>query len=269
MASVSQGDRACRSRWPALFTLVAVVVSLVVTACSGGGATRTAAIVDQLSEREPDPAFVEAATATLEEAGYAVQYYPGEEVTVDLYRDLPALGYDLILLRAHSAVPEKDLSLPANVPQDILQRIMDRIGDDVLLFTSEPYEEAAYSEEQKDLQLLPVVYPGDSWDDAYFAVGSDFIRSSPARFDNTVVILMGCRSLSSDRTAAAFVDRGARAVIGWTDTVSPSHTDAASEQLLRHLTDGLSVEEAVEKTMTEVGPDPWYGARMVAYPGDR
>jgi hypothetical protein len=260
------------SRFGLAATVAVVCVSLAVlapTACSGGSSTSTAAVVDQLSEREPNPAFAETATATLEEAGYAVDYYPADEVTVDLYHELPTQDYDLIVLRAHSAIPREDLSLPSNVPEDVLQRIMDKIGDDVLLFTSEPYEEDAYPEEQKAMELFPIVYPGETWDKAHFAVGSDFIRSSPGQFDDSVVILMGCRSLASDRTAAAFVDRGASAVVGWTDTVSPSHTDAATEVLLRYLvSEELSVEEAVEKTMAEHGSDPWYEARMVVYPDD-
>jgi hypothetical protein len=48
-----------------------------------------AAIVDQLSLTEPNPAFTEAATDLLEQAGYAVDYFPGEEVTVEFYRQLP------------------------------------------------------------------------------------------------------------------------------------------------------------------------------------
>ncbi len=63
----------------------------------------TAAIVDQLSLTQPNPEFIGQARGLLAQAGYLVDYYPGEQVTVDFYRDLPTRNYDLIILRVHSA----------------------------------------------------------------------------------------------------------------------------------------------------------------------
>lgn len=250
---------------------VAAIAGLVAFVLLGGGSaergTLKAAIVDQLSIRNPNQSFVERATAILEDAGYAVDYYAGDEVTVEAYRNLARQGYDFVLLRAHSAVPRTDLSLPAEIDPDILQRIMDRIGDDVLLFTSEPYDENAYVDGQKALHLFPVVYAGDPASDSYFAVSSGFVRSMSGRFDGATVVLMGCSGLATDRTAAAFVEKGADAVIGWSDTVSPEHTDAAAERLLRLMVeDGLSPAEATEKTAAELGPDPTFGAVLRSYP---
>lgn len=141
--------------------LVALATFLALNAGSDGQSPPKAAIVDQLSLRQPNPAFVQSATATLEQAGYSVDYYPGDQVTVDFYRNLPTHGYELVVVRGHSAVPRKDLALPADVPQDILDRVMAAVGDDVLLFTSEPYSETAYLDEQKALRLFPVVYTGE------------------------------------------------------------------------------------------------------------
>jgi len=59
-----------------------------------------AAIVDQGSlapTAGPNPVFVKKATAILKEAGFSVDYYPGEEVTVEFYRNLPTYGYDFII----------------------------------------------------------------------------------------------------------------------------------------------------------------------------
>jgi hypothetical protein len=264
-----------------LFRLLAVLVVVAVVAClaalSGEGSPvptagvrsqPRAAIIDQLGSRTPNPSFVETTTATLEEAGYAVDYYGADQVTVEFLRDLPTHYYDLVVLRGHSAIPGKDLTLPKDVDPATLDRIMRRIGNDVLLFTSEPYDETAYLDDQKALRLFPVVYRGDPMSESYFAIASGFVESSMSgRFDGTTVILMGCSSLASDRTAAAFVDRGAGAVVGWSDTVSPEHTDAATERLVEHLVkDHLPVAEAVADTMSEVGPDPSYGAIMRAYP---
>jgi hypothetical protein len=97
-----------------------------------GGAAR-AAIVDHLSLTEPNPAFADRATGVLEEAGYAVDYYPGEQVTVDFYRELPSRGYEMLILRVHSAVPGKDLTVESQLPAATLERILASIGEDALL----------------------------------------------------------------------------------------------------------------------------------------
>ena len=248
--------------------LAAAGVIFMLAGGSGGRSQLRAAIVDQLGNRIPNPSFVENATATLKEAGYTVDYYAGDEATVELYRDLPTHDYDIVIWRAHSAVPNKDLSLPTDVDPLIIERVMSKIGNDVLLFTSQPYDGTAYLEEQKVMRLFPVVYGGDSASDTYFAISSGFVEASMrGGFDHTTIILMGCSSLASEKTAAAFVDRGAGAVIGWSDTVSPEHTDAATERLLQYLLkDSLPTAEAVEKTMAELGPDPSYGAVMRSYP---
>jgi hypothetical protein len=227
-----------------------------------------AAIVDQLSLTFPNPTFVDSATSMLEKAGYAVDYYPGEEVTVNFYRDLPSHDYKLLILRVHSAVPGKDLTVRGNASAATVQRVLSAIGEDSVLFTSEPYSETSYLEEQEALRLVPVQYYADDPGSWYFAITPDFMRSSmTGEFDGTTIVLLGCSGLAFDRTAAAFVEKGAKAVVGWTNLVSADHTDAATERLLQHLlAEGLTAKEAVAKTMTEVGPDPSYGSVLRIYP---
>jgi hypothetical protein len=238
----------------------------------GGGSSNeqqaTAAILDQLSSRTPNQDFANKAASLLSDAGYNVDYYPGDTVNVDAYRNLASHGYKIVVLRAHSAVPRKDLSLPTNVDPAVLQKIMDQIGDDVLLFTAEPYDGKTYLEDQKALRLFPVVYAGDDMSKTYFAVSAGFIESNmQGQFDGTIVILMGCSSLATDKTAAAFIDRGAGAVVGWSDTVSPDHTDQATEALLEHLLkDHMTPQQAVDKVNADLGPDPEYNSVMKAYP---
>ncbi len=270
------GGAARRSRLYLGIAGVVVVVAALASGAwlfavhTGGGQqpSRRAAIVDQLSVRIPNPSFVADATATLKQAGYTVDYYDADQVTVDFFRDLPTHDYGLIILRAHSAIPRKDLALPSDVPQAVLDKVMAQIGDDVLLFTSQPYDSSAYVDDQKAFRLFPVVYTGDSMANSYFAVSSFFVKSSMrGRFNGTTIILMGCSSLASDKTASALVDKGASGVVGWSDMVSPEHTDQATAQLLRHLLeDKLPLSKAVDITMSEVGPDPTYGSSMSAYP---
>lgn len=240
---------------PIAFILVLVVLarsgeeSAEPTAVSPSAGPR-AAIVDQLSLTQPNPTFVETATDLLEQAGYAVDYYPGEQVTVEFYRGFPAQPYDLIILRVHSALGRDD-GQPA---------------DWVTLFTADSYRETWYVKEQKTRRLSKVSYYEDG--PAYFGIMPGFVRSSmKGNLQDTTVIMMGCDGLRTETIAEALVERGAKAVVSWNGLVSADHTDAATEQLLRHLvTEGLSLPQAVDSTTAEVGPDPAYGSVLRLYP---
>ncbi len=90
-------------------TLVSLSLAggLLYAASSGGessSGSKTAAIVDQLSLTQPNPDFISSARSLLGEAGYTVDYFPGERVTVDFYRTLPQRDYDLILLIVHAGI---------------------------------------------------------------------------------------------------------------------------------------------------------------------
>jgi len=81
--------------------------------------------------------------------------------------------------------------------------------------------------------------------------------------------MLGCDGLITDATAAAFVHKGAKTVVGWSGRVLAEHTDAAAEHLLRHLlADGLTPQGAVARTMAEVGPDPEFKSVLRLYPSE-
>ena len=208
--------------------------------------------MDQLSLTFPNPSFREEATSTLEQAGYVVDYYPGEEVTVDFYRHLPTLDYQLIVFRSHA-----DRITGVWQGQEI---------DEVILFTSEPYDDLKYLEERANKRLTIARYYEDG--EPYFGISPDFVDDSMlGNFDDTVIVMMGCEGLLSDRTAEAFVQKGANTYISWDETVSATHTDAATERLLELLLlNDLSADDAVAQTMTDIGPDPIYDSVLRAYP---
>ena len=211
---------------------------------------KTAAIVDQLSLTQPNPSFAEAATATLEQAGYAVDYYPGEEITVDFYKNLPTHGYGLIIMRVHSGLA-RDYGRPTNY---------------VSLFSNEPFSDTKYAPEKAaGLVGRASYYEGGA---QYFGIVPAFIESSmTGSFDGATIVLMGCYGPITDLTAQAFVRKGAKAVVGWSERVSAKHTDAATERLLQHmLIEGHTTRDAVNLTMAEVGPDPDYGSTLDVYP---
>jgi len=229
----------------------------------------TAAIVDQAGLTNPNPALADSATRTLEQAGYLVDYIPSEQVTVNFYRDLPKLGYDLLIMRTHSGFY-----------LDFVPR------DDAFLFTSEPYSDTEHLDDQRAKRLIkasvytegrsislePTPTPeipnlGRSAVQYYFGIPVEFIRKSMrGDFQGATVIVMGCNGLSSEGLAKALVDRGAGQVLSWDGLVSAQHVDAATTSLLDLLiTAGLPIADAVAQTMQQVGPDPEYGSVLRWY----
>ena len=210
-----------------------------------------AAIVNQLSLTQPNPDFVSSARSLLAEAGYLVDYFAGEQVTVDLYRSLPQRDYDMIILRVHAGITtEVDASSGERTETEY-----------VSLFTGEPYTPGKYPDEELN-RLGRARYYEDA--DPLFGIGPDFVTDSmEGRFNDTLIVMMGCDGLRAQRTAQAFLDKGAQAFVSWTQPVSASHTDAATQRLLeRLLIEGQPTSEAVRQTAAELGPDPAYDGEL-------
>jgi hypothetical protein len=147
-----------------------------------------AAIVDHLSISWPNPTFVKECTALLRTAGYDVDYYKGDEVTVELYRHLPTHGYKLVILRTHSAY---------------------------IMFTSETYSKDRYVYEQlRNRVASGFVEPYQEGDPRYLVVTDKFVRySMEGSFDNAIIVMMGCRGIKKCATTA-FIGKGASVYIG-------------------------------------------------------
>jgi hypothetical protein len=208
-----------------------------------------AAIVDHLSLTFPNQTFMETAASILTKAGYTVDYFSGENVTVEFYRNLPTYGYRLIILRVHSTT--------GGFPF-------------ISFFTSERYTTSKYVNEQLEDRLNPVAYSHVEAQEGigYFGITPLFVElSMEGRFTDTVILTMGCEGLRQTGMATAFIGKGAKVYIGWNESVSATHTDAATTQLLKHLaTEKQTIEQAVENTMQEVGPDPAYKSLLTYYP---
>jgi hypothetical protein len=207
-----------------------------------------AAIIDHLSISWANPAFVKETAGILKRAGYHVDYYGGEQVTVEFYRNLPTLGYHVIVLRAHTAYIHKYLSLS--------------------IFTSEPYSRQKYVYEQlRNRVASGYIQPYQKGDPQYFVITDKFVRfSMKGSFDDTLVLLMGCTGIKKC-AATAFLDKGARACVGWDGLVSAGHTDKATLQLLKHLVaEKQTIIDAVTGTMKEVGQEPEYKSTLLFWP---
>ena len=64
-----------------------------------------------------------------------------------------------------------------------------------------------------------------------------------------------------------FILKGASAYLGWDSSFGLDYVDQATANLITNLCDkGMTIEQAVDRTMDEVGPDPDYGAYLEYYP---
>ncbi len=209
-----------------------------------------AAIVDQLYNLQPNEAFISEVTKELEDYGFAVALYQGDEVTVDLYRQLPSYGYKLIIFRAHSGL--------LGSKEETIER--------TCLFTNEPYSQTKHIAEQLSDQLaMARIDEHHPW---VFGIGDEFVtQSMTGRFDNTIIVMMGCSCLYLDDLAQAFIDKGASAYLAWDGTVNLDYVDEATPHLIRQLCiKKVSIKKAVTSAMNVVGPDPQYKAVLGYFP---
>jgi len=216
-------------------------------------APKTALIVDQLSKYYPNPTLIQTATQQLEAAGYAVTYLPTEEVTVDFYRSLPKRADDFIILRVHgtAVTRAKDGSLMET--------------GFTSLATGEP-EAMKYVDELKKRWLGRFV-PDNTEEPNTFTVMEGFLKNAmQGRFDNSTILLIGCDGMRGEAgTAKLFIERGAKAVVGWTDNVSVEHMDKAIEELVAlHIVDGKDINLATHQAHQTVGADPFFKAELRA-----
>ena len=205
----------------------------------------TAAIIDQLGRGFPNPKFVAEATKMLEGAGYNVVYVPAEDVTVDFFRYLPAQDLDIILLRGHAS---------ASAINDDGETVTE---DSVSLSTFEPVSDK-YATERNARRIGAFEPEGE--DGLYFSVRWDFFKyDAVGDFDNAVIVMMGCEGLRANKTAQIFLDRGAQAVVGWSNLVTADHMDKATLHMLEQwLENDKNLVEAVADTRLNVGYDPHF-----------
>ncbi|MCW4052325.1 MAG: hypothetical protein NWE78_03820 [Candidatus Bathyarchaeota archaeon] len=233
-----------------LIILVSLMIYYTILKSSPEG--WNSAIVDQLTIQKQldNPTFKDISSSILNDSGYDTKYFPGDSVTINFLRDLPAKSGKILLLRAHSAVRNDT--------------------DWVDIFTSEPYLPGMYTDLAQNRQISKAqMYSFEDW---YFAIGPKFINASMrGKFDSDcIIVLMGCNSLNQTSMAKALVGKGARAVIGWTSWIEANYTDTMTLKLLGYLLakDPYTINEAVNKINYEIAhdsPNP-YESELSYYP---
>jgi len=209
-----------------------------------------AAIIDQLSVLNSNETFLEQTTQELEDYGFEVYIHKGDEITVDFYRTLPQMDYQLIIFRAHSGLLSGE--------EGVVRM--------TTLFTNEAYSEMKHVTEQ--LQDRVAKARIDTKHPMIFSIKDSFItKSMEGDFNNTVVIMMGCSCIAIDDLAQAFIEKGASSYLAWHATVGLGYVDQATEHLLRQLCgERATISEAVSSTMKTIGADPMFGAKLKYFP---
>jgi len=238
--------------------VVAVVVLIVLFAGQSPADTTgkpRAAIIDQLYNLQPNPGFIADVTAQLQDFGFEVDLYQGDEIDVGFYRGLASRGHRIIVFRVHAGGMIED----------------GQLSDRTLLFTNEEYSTHRYPAEQlSDRLWLGTAGEGHP---VMFGITARFVDSStsmPGRFDDTVIIMMGCYALYHADMAKAFIGRGASAYLGWSGAVLLHYVDEATPYLMRQMVfEDATIKEAVDRTMDPeegIGLDPEYEVGMRYYP---
>jgi hypothetical protein len=193
-----------------------------------------AALIDQLGSsklstfsRHQNQTFVATAEELLYARFSAVDYY-SDNASVDNYKSLSSQGYKLIIWRVHSA--------------------LDLNSKYIAISTSERYGSKSYDQYSSD-QLTLCNITGDPR--LYFAITPKFIEECMnGRFEDTVIVLMSCNGLKKEyeKTAEAFIQKGAKAFISWDGWIESRDNDQAITLLLQYLIiQNSTVGEAVSR----------------------
>jgi len=204
--------------------------------------TPKAVIIDQLHNELPSKDFQNKVTEYLTGAGYKVDLYTTDEITIDFYKKLPAMNYEYIVIRSHA----------------LGEGMVDKSAS---LFTGEKYSEHKYIKEQFLGHIgrgVPILYgemmklDGDRiMDKTYYVIGSKFVEEfMVGNFQNSTIILAGCETAKDSKLAESFLKRGASEVIGWTGLVdSTNNVLVVLDVLDKTLGSGIEMKDAIQLTM--------------------
>lgn len=210
-----------------------------------------AAIIDQLHDSIPNESFQQKAQQHLENAGYDVDIYTTQDITVDFYKKLPSMNYKFIYIRTHS-LGVKELQ------------------NSTFLFTGEKYDidkhglEQLFGHIRKGVPIIDDELPSEMiknatmlLDFSYFTIGSKFVNElMVGKFPQTVIIIGGCQSTRNYDLAFSLLSRGASEVVGWDSTITSLENDRVMLALLEEiLIDKTGFYDAIPSVMQEFGSD--------------
>ena len=203
-----------------------------------------AGLFDAMYYLRPNEDFILEATQMLEENGFVVDSFFGEQVTAKLLLALPA-NYNLLILRLHSALAE---------------------NGKLYFFSGEAYSQYGYYYEQLSELVSKGNIPNAS---SYFSVALDALAiNKKESLNNSVIVAMGCHTLCDDFSLESLkksVD--IEVYVGWDSGVDLSRSDQSVLYFLGDFVEkGVTLKKAVETTMTKIGQDPKYGSILGYFP---
>jgi len=219
---------------------------------------KKAVIIDQLYRDIPNPHYQNQTMSYLRDAGYDVDLYTSEDITIDFYKELPSMDYEFILFRTHS------LAIYGKNPSE-------------WLFSGEKYSNKVHISETLAGQLSPgvpfivtedqTITYSEALKERYFMIGSKFIdESMVGQFPGSVIILGGCETMPHELLAEALVNRGASSVIGWNELINSSKNDRVMTSLLEEiLVNGLEIDESIELVMDDFKKDKKSNLKLKHY----
>jgi len=211
---------------------------------------QSAAIIDQLHDIIPNKRHQQKALGYLENAGYDVDIYTTEDITVDFFKKLPSMNYKFIYIRTHSL--------------EVAQ-----LGNSTFLFTGEKYNVDKHIIEQLSGQVRIAIPINDQipeemiknatlyQESKYFTVGPKFVDElMVGEFPQTVIVIAGCESVRNLDLATSLILRGASSVVGWDSSINSLENDRVMHGLLEEvLINKIGINDAIKSSMQEFGQD--------------
>ena len=233
-----------------------------------------AVIYDQISLDDPRDDFSRRSRSLLVDAGYRVQHIGPRQASVRHFAELPRSAPSLLILRTHAALvvengqwtPEVALFTAEPVDASHEPTNDGQTWEIETRQQAKPWPGASGGPSREEiLALIPVRRTSGHDRRPMYGIGARYVREHMiGRFDDTIVMLMGCDGMRGRAISEAFLARGARAVVGWSTEVSAAHTDHATLSFVRAVAKGASVADAVRFAMLHAGPDPTSGAYLIA-----
>jgi len=215
--------------------IVVLLIPVLFLLTQNNHSGKSALIIDSINQED----FKTKSIDLFSSNGYSVEYYSGEEVSVEFLKNVPT-GYDLYVFRVHSTC----------------------INKRTWIFSGENYQANSYP----ILQIAELIHKAKpSQESGYlFAVSPEFIQEyNKDGFKDGIVLMMGCEGLCINDLAEAFCEEGASIYVSWDGNVCLKHTDRAFLSIIESIcTRKSTVIEALEYAQKQVGNDPVYHSSL-------
>lgn len=178
-----------------------------------------AVIIDQLHDSIPNKYFQDNAKQYLELAGYDVDIFTTQQITVDFYKNLPSMNYKYIVIRTHGLEdPEYNNATflftgeKYNLNKHISEQLAGQLGKGAPIYEE---ERNLILEERENLE-----------DSMYFLVGAKLVDElMVGEFPDSVILIGGCESVRNRDLATSLIWRGASEIVGWDRTIGSIEND--------------------------------------------